>query len=263
MVKNVFLQSRPWLLAVLALTGFAACNIKEPTYKAHRIAEDLKKLCLHDYGLNVETRFEGGNLQAVFWKVGLVKGEPMEIQPDAAEAIERVLLCATRISLSTDAPLQFLEVKMMDTLSGASITLWRFVPDIRDSMYTRLAEEEYSNRLVVEFDTEKGEPKAWKEMAWNPPMTMARFLAKQVILRVKRQSPIGVQAHEDLSQPSTLVVVLDNWALIEKQGEPEEQKLTDLVEHTMKKVIEGYRFTGFREFVLKDGRGLMLRHGLL
>ena len=53
---------------------------------------------------------------------------------------------------------------------------------------------------------------------WDDPITMEEFLAKQVVLRAKRQSTIGLQAHEDLSEPSTLVVVIDNWPAIELQG---------------------------------------------
>jgi hypothetical protein len=249
-------------IAALALgLGLASCNWKiKPTYKANQIASDLKKMCVHDYGMNVETRVVGNTLQAFFWRVGLLKPGELEMRMDAAEALERVLLCATRISLSTDAPLQFLEVKMADALTGATVTLWRFVPDIRDSMYTRMPEEEYINRLVVEFDTDSDlRPKEWKEIKWDPSMSMAEFIAKQVVLRVKRQSPIGLQVHEDLSKPKTLVVVLDNWSAIEKQGSKQEKKVTDLVESTAKTVIQGYQFTGFHDFVVEDQRGAELR----
>jgi len=69
-------------------------------------------------------------------------------------------------------------------------------------MYTRLPEEEYINRLVIEFDTGGGlKPKEWKELTWDPPITMGEFLGKQVVGRLKRQSPVGLQVHEDLSKP--------------------------------------------------------------
>lgn len=237
----------------------------QPTYKAIHVARELKKMCAHDYKMSVETRRSGNNLQAFFWRVGLLRSGQLELHPQAAESLERVLLCATRISLSTDAPLQFLEVKVADALTGASVTLWRFVPDIRDSMYTRLAEEEYINRLVVEFnaDSSPDKPKEWKENRWDPPITMAEFLAKQVVLRAKRQSPVGLQAHEDLSKPSTLAVVVDNWESIHKQGSRQEEKVTDLVEKTAKTVVHGYKYTGFREFVLKDQRGMALKRWAL
>ena len=249
------------MAGVVAVTMIVGCKSwKTPTYKASQVAQSLRKMCAHDYKMTVETRHVGNNLQAFFWRVGLLRSGQLEMQPEAAESLERVLLCATRISLSTDAPLQFLQVKMMDALTGATVTLWRFVPDIRDSMYTRLPEDEYINRLVVEFDTSVAEKhREWKEVHWDPPMTMPEFLAKQVVLRVKRQSPLGLQAHEDISNPAKLIVVLDNWSSIEKQGTKQQQKVTDLVEKTAKKVMSGYRYKGFREFELKDPRGLALK----
>jgi hypothetical protein len=245
-------------MTALCLTIFG-CKLK-PTYKATEVDSDLKKMVAHDYHMNVETRRSGNNLQTFFWRVGLLRAGQLEMQPEAAEALERVLLCATRITLSTDAPLQFLEVKMADGLTGATVTLWRFVPDIRDSMYTRLAEDEYVNRLVVEFDAEDVDRQSeWKEVKWDPPITMSQFLAKQVILRVKRQSPVGLQVHEDVSQPSQLVVVLDNWPAIERQGMRQEEKVTDLLEKTARIVVKNYRYTGFREIVLKNHNGVPLK----
>jgi hypothetical protein len=219
-------------------------------------------MCFRDYGLSIDARYAGDSLQAFFWRVGMMRPGQMEMNPEAAEAFERVLLCATRISLSTDAPLKFLEIKMTDALSGATISLCRFVPDIKGSMYTRFSEEEYTNRMVLEVDTlGRSRQKEWKEVEWDPPMTMSTFLTKQVVGRLKRHGPAGLQVHEDVSQPHTLAVVLDNWDDFEKQGEGPQQEVTDLMEATARTVVEGYGYKGFREFVLKTQQGLALKTG--
>jgi hypothetical protein len=248
----------PFAFCLLTFS-LASCKWKHgPTYPSATIASDLKKMLAKDYSLNVETRKAGGTLQTSFWRVGLLKPGQLEMQPEAAEALERVLLCATRVSLSTDAQLQFLQVKMADALTGATVTLWRFVPDIKDSMYTRLPEDEYINRLVIEFDPDRDPKREWKENNWDKPITMAEFLAKQVVLRIKRQSGVGLQAHEDLSKPATLTVVVDNWDSLETQG-GQPKKVQELVEKTARKVMKGYRYTGFHEFVLKNQQGLALK----
>lgn len=239
----------------------ASCNWKiKPTFPGNQVASALKLMCSNDYRLSIEARRQGDNLQAFFWKVGLLKPGHTEMKSEAAEALERVLLCATRISLSTDAPLRFIEVKMADVLTGSSVALWRYVPDIRDSMYTRMGTEEYINRLVVEVNAQ---PSAKDRMDgtihWDVPITMAEFLAKQVVLRAKRQSPVSLQAHEDLSHPQTLVVVVENWPMIEKEGAQQKKKVTDLVENMAKTVVRGYQFQGFRNVILQDSRGLALR----
>ena len=251
------------LLAFYFLSvGFAACQFR-PSYPSDKTAGALKKMCSKNYGLSVEARRAGDSLQAFIWRVGMMRAGQAEMRPEAAEAFERALLCATRIRLSTDDPLKFLEIKMVDALTGATVSLFRFVPDIKDSMYSRFAEEEYFSRLVLEFETRRDDrKKEWKEVDWDPPMTMQKFLAKQVVSRLKRRGPLGLQAHEDLSRPQTLTVVLDNWNVIEKQGARQKQDVTDLMEQTARKVVHGYRYTGFREFVLQNQQGLALKRGV-
>lgn len=254
---------RKWwgLLAMTASVCFAGCNWKvKPTYRASEVAVDMRKLCSKDYHISVEARRRGDTLQAFFWRVGLLRSGESEMKPEAADALEKVLEAAARVSLSTDAPLRFVEVKMADVLTGATVTLWRFVPDIRDSMYTRIPMEEYLNRLVIEMKPEAPIPdREWKEVQWDPPITMGQFLAKQVILRAKRDSPVGLQAHEDLSRPSTLVVVIDNWPVIAKKGASQKEKVEKVVEKTARKVMHGYQFGGFSEAVLRDSRGAILQ----
>jgi hypothetical protein len=229
--------------------------IIKASYPANQIDSALKQMCVHDYHMSVEARHQGNNLQAFFWRVGLLKTNQLEMRNEAAEALERVLLCATRVALSTDAPLQFVEIKMADVLTGATVTLWRYVPDIRDSMLTRMSEDEYINRLVVEMNTEAQRNIQGRNPPWDTPITMPEFLAKQVVLRAKRLSTVGLQAHEDLSQPATLVVVIDNWPAIEKQGVQQQTKVTDLLERSSKDVLHGYGFEGFRGVILEDSRG--------
>lgn len=231
----------------------------KPTYSGDRVASSLRKMCLKEYHMTVEARRQGNTLQTFFWRVGLLKTNQLEMRPEAADAMERVLLCATRVALSTDAPLQFIEVKMADVLTGATVTLWRYVPDIRDSMYERMAEEEYINRLVIEVDTDEQRRIEGRLPRWDTPITMSQFLAKQVVLRAKRQSPVGLQVHEDLSRPATLVVVIDNWSSIEKEGPQEKAKIVEAIEKSANTVLSGYGYHGFHGVVMEDSRGSALR----
>jgi hypothetical protein len=229
------------------------------TFPSAKIADALKRMCSKEYHMTVEARHAGNTLQVFFWRIGLLKPDQVEMRPEAAESLEGVLLCATRIALSTDAHLQFIEVKMADVLTGSTVTLLRYVPDIRDSMYDRMAEDEYINRLVIEVNTQGSRSVLGQTPQWDEPVTMSEFLAKQVVLRAKRESPVGLQVHEDLSEPSMLVVVIDNWSSIAQQGDQQKQKVTDLLQKSVNTVLNGYRFVGFRGVVLEDGRGAALR----
>jgi len=254
-----------------------------PTYPAGRIADSLQQMCSRDYKLSVETRHADKTLQAVVWKVGLFSGRTYDLQgmrKEAADTLDHVFLCATRIALSTDAPLEFIEVKLADVLSGATITLWRYVPDIRDSMYQRIGDTEYFNRLVVDIQVDKtmvlsgraGERKSGSAaeasgppltrssaLPWDKPLTLSEFLAKQIIFRARREGGEALEAHADLSEPATLGVVIDNWSAIEEEGPERAAKVEDSVHKSAKDVLKGYRFDGFRGMVLRDQDGAALR----
>jgi hypothetical protein len=246
------------LALIVFCLAATACELRKPSFPADRIAADLRQMAQKDYKLSIETRQKNGSLQAFFWTVGLMTASEGDMSPKAAESLERVLLCATRIALSTDAALKFVEVRMADVLTGATITLWRYVPDIQDSMRSRFGDEEYMNRLVLEVSAEPERLSDSKGARWEEPITMAQFLAKQVVLRAKRQSPVGLQAHEDLSRPDTLTVVIDNWPLIEQEGPQSRQQVEELIETSARQVLRGYRFTGFSGVELRDASGLSL-----
>jgi hypothetical protein len=180
------------------------------------------------------------------------------MRPEAAEALQRVLLCATRVLLSTDATLQFLDVKMTDVVTGDSLKVWRFVPDLQDSMHNRMGEEEYFNRMI--FDIVQGSEKALetRPVVWDEPISLPLFLAKQIVQRTRRESLVGLQAHEDLSHPATLTLVIENWPMVQGQLEKQKLDVAEVVGKTAKSVLQTYRFKGFRGIALEDNHGVSL-----
>ncbi len=87
---------------------------------------------------------------------------------------------------------------------------------------------------------------------------MSEFLAKQIILRARRDGGESLQVHADLSQPATLGVVIDNWPSIEEEGPDRAAKVTDLLHRSAQTVLKGYRFRGFHGLTLRDGQGVAL-----
>ena len=147
---------------------------------------------------------------------------------------------------------------MADVLSGATVTLWRYVPDIRDSLYQRIGDTEYFNRLVVEIALDKKRSLRSSELVWDKPLALAEFLAKQIISRARREGGDTLQAHADLSVQDTLGVVIDNWSSIEEQGPDHAAKVTDSVHKSAQAVLKGYRFTKFHGITLRDSEGAAL-----
>src|ERR1700687_3794465 len=148
--RGSIIQRQLWISAFAGMTlllfSVSSCRWKmRPPHPADRIAASLRHMCSTDYKLSVETRHEGKSLQALVWRVGLFRGQSYDLQgmsKEALDTLDHVLLCDTRIALSTDAPLDFIEIKLADVLSGTTVTLWRYVPDIRDSMLQRFGDTE-------------------------------------------------------------------------------------------------------------------------
>lgn len=255
-----------WIVAICLFPVLTSSCKWKPTYPASRIAASLRQLCRQDYQLTVETRHDGAALQALVWKAGLFTGRAYDLQGlrrDASSTLEQVLLCATRVALSTDAPLTFLQVKMVDVLTGASVTIWRYVPDIRDSMYQRIGDTEYFNRLLIEVQVDHPLALPGSALRWDTPISLAEFLARQIIWRVTREAGDGVRAHPDLSKSGVLGVVLENADALSEEDPDRVEKLGEKMHQTAVTVLRGYRFNGFHHMVLMNNEGLALHRWAL
>lgn len=62
------------------------------------------------------------------------------------------MLSGTRASLSTDAPVDFLVVQAKDPRLKASITILRYIPDIKGLIYMRYSRSDFEDRMVLESD---------------------------------------------------------------------------------------------------------------
>src|SRR5690349_6891944 len=100
----------PLILAgLLALT--TGCRwIFKPTYPAKSVAQSVVNLCAKDH-ITVMARRKGDNLQAYFMRAGLFQSSRFDIKPEAADELDKVFAATSRVALSTDAPLNFIEVK--------------------------------------------------------------------------------------------------------------------------------------------------------
>lgn len=228
-----------------------------PTYPKATLVEDLKKMCSKEYRLDVQARVKDGSLQVFYWQPGLMNTDG-EVRASAADAVNNVFVCATRAALSTDAKLDFIEVKVVDIVTGSSLTLWRNIRDIHRYFQDSISAGEYLNRLVVDFNSDAAQASDGRIVKWSAPLTMAQFLAKQAISRARKDNPM-LQAHEDLSDPAKLVVVIDNWSTFVEAGQNHSTQAADGVEKTVNSVIKRYRFDGFNGVVLQDPRGMALR----
>jgi len=254
MAKNAPAFKSTLLLLSVGVFTLAGCKkIFGPTYPGAKIAESVVEISATDYKRMVEARRIGQSLQIMTTYTGEVESALTGIDKGAADVLDDVLQAATRVTLSTDKPPEFVEVFLRNPLTGATFGIWRYVDDMKRFMHTGLPTMESMERMVLVHDeVEDGR--------WPRPVSFPEFLARQVVQRVKRQA--GVEAREDLSEPDTLGIVLEGWPATSDAAARD--LAIEAVGQSTKTVLQSYRLNGFRGIVLKDGStGTLLRRWAL
>ena len=241
---------------VAALLGFTACRKVPATYPGARLAEALIQVCKKDYGLNLGAKRAGSTLMAFTW-IDTLFDENGMLTREASEVIEKVQLSGTRVVLSTDAKVDFLQVQAGNPRTGSKITLIRYVKDIKDSLYTRISQEEYYNRLVVEMDPfARDFGTSTGEAHWEPPLTMPIFLAKQIQSRLRKLEPdVAIQTILQENDHALDFLVYDQGADISAE---KYSKVAKSCEKVSRGVIQAYGFRGFQEARMLTSAGSLV-----
>jgi hypothetical protein len=142
----------------------------------------VQELCLRDYDLTVDARFVGRTFYVHSVLDGLV-GRDLGLQQETLKKLEGAMLSSTRVALSTDADINFIVLKARDSRLGVTVTLVRYLPDIKSLIYMRISREDFEERLVLEttnsLDAET--PESWYDLS------MTEFMARLVASRLQRQ----------------------------------------------------------------------------
>lgn len=153
------------------------------TFPADRLPETVRELCLKEQKVDVSARQVGRTLYMSCAVDGLI-GVDLDFDKKALETLEGVMLSGTRASLSTDAKLDFLSVRVADARLGSSITLLRYVPDIKGLLYMRYSRDDFESRLVIETE---GAPNDAVSIEEDKDVTMPDFVARLIASRLHRQ----------------------------------------------------------------------------
>ena len=168
-------------LLLLTLPALSACG--PVTFPADRLPEAVRELCLKEQKVQVDARLLGKTLFLSCDLDGLI-GLDLDFRKEALETLEGVMLSGTRASLSTDAPVDFLYMRVRDPRLGSTITLLRYIPDIKGLIYMRYSRADFEDRLVLETD---GEDPAGGALETPHDITLSEFIARLISSRLHRQ----------------------------------------------------------------------------
>lgn len=177
-MKRFWRILRPLLLTLPALN---ACG--PATFPANRLPEAIHDLCLKEQKIDTVSRLVGKTLYLTCDLDGLI-GVDLDFRKEALETLEGVMLSGTRASLSTDAEVDFLYMRVRDPRLGSSITLLRFIPDIKGLIYMRYSRADFEDRLVLETDGEDDSGGSHEE---PHDITLPEFMSRLISSRLHRQ----------------------------------------------------------------------------
>jgi hypothetical protein len=237
---------------VLALALMAGCG-PEYTYPAAKVSESVEKICADEYKIKVEARVVGKTLGALFFMDNALDNKG-QLSKEVHEQMGKVMQALTRVSLSTDLPLDYCTVILRDRVYANELIITRSVDDTKRANAEMIGVEESINRTVfgqrhVEVNA-KNEPFVLKEIL--PP----DFLADQVVQRVRYAS-----AKDSKDETQTAFLLMDgSYEAAEKTFrfsyvslKPADPKQTLLdVFHQTNLVLAAYHFTALKQIEILD-----------
>ena len=165
----------PRFLKALPLLALSACF--GPTFPKEGVEKALEELCRKEK-VTVDAQLIGETLHARV-EADLV-GEDLVLDEKKGEVLDKVLSKINRIVLSTDAPLSFAVVEVVDKTTGASLILVENIQDFRGVVTIRIPRSAFQERLIVEWVAaeDRQEPHA---------IDLPEFLARLAASRLQRQ----------------------------------------------------------------------------
>jgi hypothetical protein len=166
--------------AALLLPLLSACT--KPSYRADRLEEAVRDICLREYKFAAVGKLAGKTLYASIAPQNIV-GADLGIDRKTVERLYDTLLTVTRVALSTNAKVDYLIVKAKDTNTGVTLTLLRYVPDIKWYFYMRISRADFENRGVLEIDDAETNQDA---STWHD-VTLPEFSARLAASRLQQK----------------------------------------------------------------------------
>lgn len=145
------------IFAVLAVLLQSGCG---PSYPKEIVDEALIRMCREEYKTDVKVKIVG-NTVGIYLPISGLLEATLNISEKAADKINDVMLSASRVALSTNAPLDFYILIAQDPLlPEIEVVLIRYVGDLKMLHYSGISRGEFGKRMIIDM---KLTPQAQKE----------------------------------------------------------------------------------------------------
>lgn len=145
------------LFAAVALAGcLFVTGCAQSTYPKEEITEHIKSLSKSEYGLeSVHAKLVGKTLGVHMTVANLFDGAK-GFNKKTMEKVEDVLLVIRRVSLSTDADVDFFDLVISDTTTSLKISMSGYILDIKKALYGAISRDDYTQRMRLSAVADTG-----------------------------------------------------------------------------------------------------------
>ncbi len=136
-------------LAVFFISCVLLQNGCSPTYPKEMLDKAIIQLCREEYNTEVKVKIIG-NTVGVYLPIEGLFDQSLSISEESSVKINDVILSVSRVTLSTDAELNFYIVIAQDpALPEIEVVLIRYVNDLKKLHFSQISRGEFANRMIV------------------------------------------------------------------------------------------------------------------
>jgi len=174
---------------VMCLISLTGCNA---TYPKETVKESVIKLCKQEYDVDVKVQIEGRTM-AIYLPLTDLMDYSFNLTKAASDKINDVIFSAARVSLSTDANIEFYCVIAHDVrMPELQVIIIKNVEDIKRLFAHDISRGEYMKRMLIDL---RWSPQAKKEQVIKEIFSKMNVDTKwqdQVMADFFRTQPAGI-----------------------------------------------------------------------
>jgi len=244
--------------ALLAFTFYLSGCGPKYSYPADSVPKAIETISLNEYKMDVKARVVGKTVGA-FVTLDTLTDEKGQVPKEVHEAMGKILQVVTRVSLSTDLPVDFCTVVLRDKKQGNELVVTRSLDDIRRATADAIGIEESINRTLFGQARQEAKTADPGDAFALEEMTKEKFLAEQMVQRIRFH--FSKDAKGELSLQNFVLVdgnfeVKDgrrefHFAVIALKADDPRKLVLDIFK-VVNGVLKGYQFTGYDLLEIQD-----------
>lgn len=182
--KQILIRIAVFLCGAALLAGCA------PSYPKAKVTDAVERLILKEYGLAGKARLVGTTLYLEVVMPGLTTTESKQLSK-VLEKVQGAALAVTRVSLSSDAKIEYLVLQVRDPMRRIALNIIQRLDDVKGALYQRYSRADQDERIIIEFegrDESAQEGPSEAEASVDRELTLREFVGRLVVAQINMLS---------------------------------------------------------------------------